>query len=216
VAALDDKELIALGRSVIEADARAVRDVVRALNDEFVAVARLLCDGTGKLLVTGSGTSATIAARAAHLFSVCGTPAFHLSPADGLHGGLGVLQSNDLLLALSKNGSSNELNEFCARAKSLCRGVVAVTAVADSPLAAIADHVIQLSLDDDADLGAVVATGSSLAMAALVDALVEIARVARDYDWERLFFTHPSGAVGRDAGRELERLAGRKSASDDR
>ncbi len=207
MAALDDERLIALGRSVIEADARAVHNVVDALNDEFVRVARLICEGSGKLLVTGSGTSATIAVRAAHLFSVCGTPAFHLSPADGLHGGLGVLQSNDLLLALSKGGSSHELNEFCARAKSLCRGVVAVTAVPDSPLAAIADHVIQLSLDDDTDLGDVVATGSSLASAAVVDALVEIARVLRNYEWERVLFTHPSGAVGRDAAQKLERLA---------
>ena len=211
MASLDDAKLIAVGRSVIEADARAVRDALRSMNDEFINVARLICDGSGKLLVTGSGTSATIAARAAHLFSVCGTPAFHLSPADGLHGGLGVLQSNDLLLALSKGGDSHELTDFCTRAKSLCRSVIAVTAVAESPLASIADHVIQLSLEDDADLGAIVATGSSLAMAALVDALVEISRVARDYDWERLFFTHPSGAVGRDASRKLERLAGLKS-----
>lgn len=211
MAALDDEKLIAVGRSVIDADARAVRDVVRALDDEFVQVARLICDGTGKLLVTGNGTSATIAARAAHLFSVCGTPAFFLSPDDGLHGGLGVLQSNDLLLALSKGGRSAELNEFCSRAKSLCRGIIAVTAVAESPLAAIADHVIELSLGDAADLGEIVATGSSLAMGALVDALVEIARVARDYDWERLFFTHPAGAVGRDAVPQLERLAGLQS-----
>ena len=105
------------------------------------------------MLVTGSGTSGAVATRAAHLLSVCGTPAFFLPPADGLHGGLGVLQPNDLLLALSKGGSSDELNEFCRRAKSLCRGVVAVTAAPDSTLAAIADHVICMTLADDADLG---------------------------------------------------------------
>ncbi len=208
MAALDDEQLIALGRTVIEADAKAVHGVLASLNDDFVRVARLICAGNGKLVVTGSGTSATIAMRAAHLFSVCGTPAFYLSPTDGLHGGLGVLQPDDLLLALSKGGSSVELNEFCQRAKLLCRGIVIVTAVADSPLAAIADQAIVLALDTDADLGDVVATGSSLAIAATLDALVEIARVTRDYDWERLLFTHPSGAVGRDAAHKLERLAG--------
>lgn len=211
MAALDDEQLLELGRSVVEADAKAVRGVRGALDADFVRVARLICEGSGKLILTGSGTSATIAQRGAHLFSVCGTPAFSLSPADGLHGGLGVLQPNDLLLALSKGGGSHELNEFCTRAKSLCRGVVAVTTVADSPLAAIADYVIQFSLDDDADLGDVVATGSSLAAAAVLDALAEIARVMRDYDWERLLFTHPSGAVGRDAAHKLARLAGPKS-----
>jgi D-arabinose 5-phosphate isomerase GutQ len=211
VTALNDKELVDLARSVIEADGRAVQAALGALDDGFVRAARLLSSGTGKVLVTGSGTSGTIAARAAHLLSVCGTPAFFLSPTDGLHGGLGVLQPNDLLLALSKGGSSHELNDFCRRAKSLCRGVVAVTAAPDSALVAIADHVIRFSLDDDADLGAVVATGSSLTISALVDALSEIGRVTRNYDWERLLFTHPSGAVGRDAADKLERLTSVKS-----
>jgi arabinose-5-phosphate isomerase len=205
--ALGDDELINLARGVIEADGRAVHAALGALDEEFVRVARLLSGGTAKVLVTGSGTSGAIATRAAHLLSVSGTPAFFLSPADGLHGGLGVLQRNDLVLALSKGGSSDELNDFCRRAKSLCRGVVAVTAVPDSALAALADHVICVTLADDADLGAVVATGSSLAIAAIVDALAEIGRVARNYEWERVLFTHPSGAVGRKGLESPERRA---------
>ena len=203
---MNDEELLNLARGVIEADSRAVHAVIGALDQEFVRVARLLSEGTGKVLVTGSGTSGAVANRAAHLLSVCGTPAFFLPPADGLHGGLGVLQSNDLLLALSKGGDSDELNEFCRRAKSLCRGVVAVTAEPDSTLAAIADYVICMTLADDSDLGTVVATGSSLAIAAIVDALSEIGRVTRNYEWERVLFTHPSGAVGRKSAQTLERL----------
>jgi arabinose-5-phosphate isomerase len=203
--AMRDEELVNLARRVIEADSRAVYAALGALDEEFVRAARLLSTGTGKVLVTGSGTSGAIANRAAHLLSVCGTPAFFLAPADGLHGGLGVLQPNDLLLALSKSGSSDELNEFCRRAKSLCRGLVVVTAVPDSTLAALADHLICVKLAEDADLGAVVATGSSLAISAIVDALGEIGRVARNYEWERVLFTHPSGAVGRKTLESLER-----------
>lgn len=204
---LRDDQLVELARTVIAADGRAVSAVANAIDAGFVGAARAIASGSGKVLITGSGTSGTVAARAAHLMSVCGTPAFYLSPADGLHGGLGVLQAQDLVLALSKGGGSQELNEFCLRAKPLCAGVIAVTAAAESPLAAIADHVICFALDDDADLGAVVATGSSLAISALLDALAEIGRVSRDYDWERLLYTHPSGAVGRDAATSLERLA---------
>jgi arabinose-5-phosphate isomerase len=181
-----------------------VRATLGALDNAFVRAARLLSSGTGKVLVTGSGTSGTIARRAAHLLSVCGTPAISLSPTDGLHGGLGVLQPRDLVLALSKGGSSHELNEFCSRAKKLCDGVIAVVAAPESTLAKIADHVICVPLEDDADLGGVVATGSSLAAAALIDAICEIGRVTRGYGWERLLFTHPSGAVGRDAAKKLE------------
>jgi D-arabinose 5-phosphate isomerase GutQ len=114
--ALRDDELIAAARTVVDADGRAVLSAAMALDEGFVAAARRLSTGTGKVLVTGSGTSGTVAARAAHLLSVCGTPAFYLSPTDGLHGGLGVLQPADLVLALSKGGSSEELNDFCRRA----------------------------------------------------------------------------------------------------
>lgn len=203
----DQTGLLAVARSVIEADARAVMATLDAVDDGFLKVATLLATTSGKVLVTGSGTSGNMAARAAHLLSVCGTPAFALSPAEGLHGGLGALQAGDLVLALSKGGGSDELNEFCRRAKTLCQSVITVTAAPGSVLAAIADHVIVLPLDDDADLGGVVATGSSLAAGAVLDALCETGRVARGYDWERLLFTHPSGAVGRDAAESLKRLA---------
>lgn len=203
---LDDGSLIALARSVIEADAKAVHAALEAVDEEFVQVARLLGCVEGKVLVTGCGTSGAIAARAAHMLSVCGCPAFYLSPDDGLHGGLGVLQPSDLLIALSKGGGSAALNEFCSRAKSLCRAVIAITAAPESALAGIADHVVALKIDNDADLGDVVATGSSLATAAILDALCEAARVSRGYDWKRLLFTHPSGAVGRDAIQTIDRL----------
>ncbi len=201
---LDDSALIDRARALIEAEGRAVVATLGALDNAFVNIARLFAACTGKILVTGSGTSGTIASRAAHLFSFCGTPAFFLSPADGLHGGLGVLQPNDLVLALSKEGSSEELNDFCRRARSLCSGIVAVTASPQSALATSSDHVISLKLDEDADLGTVVATGSSLAMAALVDALVEVARVSRGLSWDDMLFMHPSGGVGRDARQRLE------------
>jgi arabinose-5-phosphate isomerase len=208
VPTLPDDELIEIARAVIDADSRAVRSAGTKLDAGFVGAARRLSTGTGKVLVTGSGTSGTVAARAAHLLSVCGTPAFYLSPTDGLHGGLGVLQRDDLVLALSKGGSSQELNDFCRRAKALCGGLIVVTAAPQSVLAGLADHLIRLELEGDADLGAVVATGSSLAISAVIDALSEIGRRTRDYDWERLLYTHPSGAVGRDAAQSLDRLSG--------
>jgi len=203
---LGDAELLTMARSVIEAESRAVLSTLDSLDDAFVQTARLMSRCRGKVLVTGSGTSGAVAIRAAHLLSVGGTPAFYLSPADGLHGGLGVLRPGDIVLALSKSGGSDELNEFCSRGRALCGCLLVITASPGSALAAMADHVVRLTLDDDADLGMVVATGSSLATAAAIDALVEIGRVVRGYDWKDLFFTHPAGAVGLQSVRNLERL----------
>ena len=210
MAALDDRKVVDLARNVISANGRAVLAPLQAMDGTFVQVARLLSACKGKVLVTGSGTSGTIASRAAHLLSVCGTPTFYLSPSDGLHGGLGVLQPSDIVLALSKGGSSSELNDFCATARTRCGCLVVVTASSAAPLAILADYVIHLELDADSDLGSVVATGSSLAIATTVDALAEVSRIARNYSWNDLLFTHPSGAVGRDAQESLERLSAMK------
>ena len=205
---LPEADWLDRAREVIRADAAAAAATLDSVDEIFLAAARVLVGCRGKILVTGSGTSGSVAERAAHVFSVCGTPAFYLPPSDGLHGGLGVLQQDDLVLALSRGGSSSELNEFCRRAKTLCAGVVAITAEPTSELATVADHVIHLNLAPDADLGSVVATGSSVATATVTDALAEICRVARGYRWDQVLFTHPSGAVGRDAAEVLVRLLG--------
>lgn len=203
-----EQEWVDRAKLVIRSDAAAIIAALDGVDQAFLAVAKTFLACKGKILVTGSGTSGAIASRAAHLLSVGGTPAFYLPPADGLHGGLGVLQAEDLVLALSKGGSSAELNDFCERAKTLCAGLISITADPASPLAAMSDHVITLTLPAGSDLGSVVATGSSLAAAAVTDALVEVCRVARGYGWDKLLFTHPSGAVGRDADESLKRLSG--------
>jgi D-arabinose 5-phosphate isomerase GutQ len=102
---LSPEDLLGRARQVVTLKSGAVHSVTQSLDQNFVAVAEVLLACTGKVLITGSGTSGTIAMRAAHLFSVDGTPAFYLSPSDGLHGGLGVLQKNDLVIAISKGGN---------------------------------------------------------------------------------------------------------------
>ena len=193
-------------RKVIAAEAAAVQSAAQAVDESFVEVIRVLLACTGKVLITGSGTSGTIAKRAAHLLSVGGTPALYLSPDDGLHGGLGVLRKSDVVIAISKGGASEDLNHFCRRARALAGAVIVITAARESELSQIADHVLQLRLPPDADLGTVVATGSSLASAALLDALMEVTRAAKGYSWNDFFFTHPAGAVGKNAEQILDRL----------
>jgi D-arabinose 5-phosphate isomerase GutQ len=200
------EEFLKRARQVIAAEASAVLSAAESLDPNFVAVAEVILTCSGKVLITGSGTSGTIAMRAAHLFSVGGTSSFYLSPSDGLHGGLGVLKNNDVVIAISKGGASEELNQFCRRAGELAAAVIVITATPETELAKLADYVLLLHLAPESDLGAIVATGSSLAAAALLDALVEVTRVARGYSWRDFFFTHPSGAVGKNAEQALHRL----------
>ncbi len=204
---LDVFDAADVAAQVTESDIKAVA-AIKSLFDQpvFDQVTELLAACKGKVLVTGSGTSGSVARRAAHLLSVSGTPAFFLSPGDGLHGGLGALAAEDIILAFSKGGRSEELNDFCRRGRSLANHLVVITADPASPLSQMADRVLSIPLAKDCDLGGVIATGCTLAFSALTDVLVEISRRLRGYEWESFFFTHPAGAVGHHAGDSLKRL----------
>ena len=206
---MTENDILAQSLAVIEANAKAVAAAVSGLNEGFCAAANAVASCKGKILIVGCGTSGNIAERAAHIFSVAGTPAFSISPDDGLHGGLGVLQPQDVVIAISNGGQSAELNEFCKRSKALAGcPVIAITSAPQSPFAELADYVINLSLPGDADFGGVIATGSTLAAAAITDALAAVSHGIRGYSWEKVFYSHPSGAVGSNDEEMLQRLQG--------
>lgn len=188
--------VIAAAAEVVEREARAVRDVAGQIDQGFVDVASLLMSCTGKVILSGVGTSGFIARRAAHLFAVSGTPSLYLHPTEGLHGSLGALRADDILIVLSKGGSSAEVNELARRAQREGISVIALTCNADSPLADLADIAITLRADDQADPGGVIAMGSTLAHSAWLDAMSVVLMRAKSYGWDKVLFTHPGGAVG--------------------
>jgi arabinose-5-phosphate isomerase len=194
---MDNTEMLALGRSVIRDDIRAVSSVEAALDDAFVDVVRMLEACRGKVLVTGMGTSGATARRIAHLLSCGGTPSMFVHAADGLHGGLGAVDGDDIVIAISKGGESDELNEFCRLAAERGAGVIAMTAVVDSTLAAGSDLVLPVVTPEDADPGRMMAMGSALAACAVGDALAITLMRRRGYAWQDFERTHPGGAVGK-------------------
>lgn len=192
----DRLDALEIARTVIAADAEAVRSVLDQLDESFLACARMIMDATGRVVTCGSGTSGAVARRLAHLLSVCGTPAFYLHPADALHGSLGAVDEGDVLIALSKGGRSREVNDTAERARTRGAQIVALTADDESPLAALADLVIRLVTPEAADPGSLVAMGSTVAASAWSDALAVVLMRARGYSWDQVMYTHPSGAVG--------------------
>lgn len=188
--------VIEAGRQQIRLETEALADVLDQIDERFVRVASLLHAMTGKVVMTGSGTSGFIARRSAHLFSVSGTPAFFLNPGDGLHGSMGAVEGDDVMIALSKGGSSSELNDLAARVQDVGTHVVALTANGDSPLGRLADTTVEIRNYPAADPGNLLAMGSTLAHSTWLDALAVVLMRARAVSWERVHFTHPGGAVG--------------------
>jgi arabinose-5-phosphate isomerase len=191
-----ESAVIEAGRQQVRVEAEAVLDILDQIDDRFVRVASLLQSMTGKIVMTGSGTSGFIARRSAHLFSVSGTPAFFLNPGDALHGSMGAVEADDVMIALSKGGSSAELNDLVERVQSTGTTVVALTSNGSSRLGTLADITVELRNYPAADPGNLLAMGSTLAHSSWLDAMAMVLMRARAVSWERVHFTHPGGAVG--------------------
>lgn len=190
------ERIIAAGRDQVEREVVAVRDIADQIDERFVRVASLIFNSPGKVVFTGAGTSGFIARRAAHLFSVSGTPAFALNPGDALHGSMGAVESDDVMIAFSKGGESAEINDFVRRVQDIGTKVVALTSNANSTFGQLADITVELRNVPTADPGNLLAMGSTLGHSVYIDALSVVLMRARRVSWERVHFTHPGGAVG--------------------
>jgi arabinose-5-phosphate isomerase len=184
-------------REIVRREGRGVADVADQLDDTFVAAVDLVRRVTGKVFVTGSGTSGAVARRMAHLLSVCGTPSLFLPGMDALHGTMGAVVAGDLLITISRGGESDELNDLSRRVQQRDVPVIALTASPESSLGRLADLTVVIDAGPEVDPGGVIAMGSTLATAAWGDALAAVLMQIRGYGWEQVLFTHPAGAVGR-------------------
>ncbi|MEU6608359.1 SIS domain-containing protein [Streptomyces shenzhenensis] len=187
-------------RDLIRREARALANLADQIDRSTADVVSLILASGGKVITTGTGTSGIMAERLAHLLAVTGTPAFYLPCLDALHGGMGSVTPADLVIALSKGGKSTELTQLVTRLEKRGVQVVAVTERPESEFAAAASHLIAIATDPaDADLGGLIATGSTLVAGAWGDALAAVLMQAREYSWEEVVSTHPGGIVGQQS-----------------
>lgn len=192
-----DAALLAAARDRVRREAGGVGALAEQLDESFLATVHLLHGCRGKVFVTGSGTSGAIARRMAHLLAVCGTPSVFLPAMDALHGSLGAVTAQDVLVVVSRGGESDELNQLTRRTRERGAQVVALTGAPQSTLAGLADVTAVLRTGPGVDPGDVIAMGSTLVAAAWGDALAYVLMRLRGYGWDRVLHTHPAGAVGR-------------------
>jgi D-arabinose 5-phosphate isomerase GutQ len=193
----DETDLVALAGAVLSRESAAVAALAGSVESGVVAVARRMLAIGGKVVTTGSGTSGIMAERLAHLLSVCGTPAVYLPSMDALHGGMGAITEDDLVLAISKTGQSNELTGLAQRLVARGVAVVALTESPDSPFAAAASLVVALPATvAGADPGDMIAMASTLAVGAWGDAVAVVAMALRGHTMSDVVDSHPAGGVG--------------------
>jgi D-arabinose 5-phosphate isomerase GutQ len=196
IVSVSPDKIISSARSVINRDSRAVSSLTDQISLSFVDAVNAILNCTGHVLVTGTGTSNSTATRFAHLLSCCGTPALFIHPGDSQHGLSGAVTSQDVLVAISKGGETDEVNYLARTAKNRRAKVISLTRQGTT-LAMLSDIVVPVQTPDDGDPFDMIATCSSLTLAALCDALCETLLIARGYREESFWETHPGGNVGK-------------------
>jgi D-arabinose 5-phosphate isomerase GutQ len=195
--------LISRARQVVEQESQAACEMSAQFGQSLVDVMQALFACSGHVLVTGAGTSRTVAERFAHLLSCCGTPALFIHAADSLHGASGAIKPGDVVYIISKGGHSIEINQFAQIARQQGALIIAHTEKPESPLGQMADLVFQIVARPDIDPYGMIATGSSLINSAACDALCVLLLEKRGYTKDDFGKTHPGGAVGKKLTGEI-------------
>jgi arabinose-5-phosphate isomerase len=188
---------LALAKRVLQTEAAAILALVDRLGDDFERAVRLLLDCRGRVIVTGMGKSGIICRKIAATLSSTGTAAFFLHPAEAIHGDLGVLQGDDVIIALSHSGETAELLRLLETIKRLGASLIAITGDRASTLAEAADVSLDASVSEEACPMNFVPTASTSAALALGDALAMTLLVAKGFQSQDLANLHPGGKLGK-------------------
>ena len=186
-----------LARTVIRAEAEAVRGLLDRLDERFVQAVQLLADCPGRVIVTGMGKSGIISRKVAATLSSTGTPAYFLHPAEAVHGDLGVIQGDDLVIALSRSGETPEILRLLETLKRLRARIIAVTGSPSSTLGETADVALDCRVDGEACPLNLAPTASTTAALALGDALAMTLMVRKGFREEDFASLHPGGQLGK-------------------
>ena len=188
---------LALGRQTLSIEAAAVDALVGRINGDFAAAVELILGCRGRLIVSGIGKSGHVARKIASTMASTGTPAYFVHPAEASHGDLGMIIRDDVLLALSNSGESEELLRIVPLVKRQGARLIAMTGVATSSLAREADVHLDAGVAQEACPHNLAPTASTTAALALGDALAVALLDARGFGPDDFARSHPGGSLGR-------------------
>jgi arabinose-5-phosphate isomerase len=187
----------ALARKVLETEAAAILALTDRLDGRFDAAVQLLRQCKGRVVMTGIGKSGIICRKIAATLSSTGTPALFLHPAEAIHGDLGVITSDDVVVALSYSGETDELLRLLETIRRLGARLIAITGGPQSTLAQAADVALDCSVAEEACPMNLVPTASTTAALAVGDALAMTLCVEKGFRAEDFANLHPGGKLGK-------------------
>ena len=193
----DADRFLELARGVLEIEADAVRALQGRLGEAFLQALRMMLETRGRVVVTGMGKSGHVGRKIASTLASTGTPAFFMHPGEASHGDLGMITAEDVVLAISYSGESEEIQRVLPIIKRRGAKVIAITGRAQSTLAKEADVHLDAAVEKEACPLNLAPTASTTASLALGDALAVALLEARGFKSDDFALHHPGGALGR-------------------
>ena len=194
---LSADQLKALAASVLDIESRAVQNLAERLDDAFVDACELCLATRGRVIVIGMGKSGHIGGKIAATLASTGTPAFFVHPGEASHGDLGMITAEDVVLAVSYSGETDEVLTILPIIKRIGAKLVSMTGKRTSTLAKAADVHLDVRVDEEACPLNLAPTASTTATLAMGDALAVALLESRGFTAEDFALSHPSGSLGK-------------------
>ncbi|HEY6160043.1 MAG TPA: KpsF/GutQ family sugar-phosphate isomerase [Bacteroidia bacterium] len=186
-----------IAKRALLTEAESVKGLVRFINEDFTAAVRLIYTSKGRVVITGIGKSAIIAQKIVATLNSTGTPSVFMHAADAIHGDLGTIRNEDVIICISKSGNTPEIKVLVPLLKSGGNRLLALVGNTDSYLAKQADHILNCTVDKEACPNNLAPTSSTTAQLALGDALAICLLECREFSSEDFAKFHPGGALGK-------------------
>jgi arabinose-5-phosphate isomerase len=191
------EDVLDIARRVLWTEAAAVAGLVEKLDGGFEKAVEIIYESTGRVVVTGMGKSGLVGKKIAATLASTGTPAFFLHPAEASHGDLGMVTSDDVIIAISHSGETEELAGLIPFLKRFSVRLISMTGSPASTIAKAADIHLDISVKEEACPLGIVPTASTTAAMAMGDALAVALLMKRGFREEDFALFHPSGTLGK-------------------
>jgi arabinose-5-phosphate isomerase len=197
--------LVDIGKDVLEKEANAILQVMERLNDDFDRAVRAIDAGKGRIIFSGIGKSGLVAKKIASTFSSVGIPSMYLHPADSLHGDLGFVQKDDIIVIISNSGETDEVIKILPWIKRMGILMVVMTGNRSSTIAGYGDIVLDVKVEEACPYN-LIPTSSTTTTLALGDAMAVALMKERNFTRDDLALLHPGGRIGRSLLLKVEDL----------
>lgn len=200
------EKIIQDGKEVIRIETSAVKNLESKIDENFYKAVEAILNTKGRVIISGIGKSGIIARKIVATMNSTGTPALFMHPSDAIHGDLGMVRSDDVVILISKSGSTPEIVRIFPVLKRIGTKIIALVGDTKSFLAKVSDIVLDVSVEEEACPYDLAPTSSTTATLVMGDALAIALLKAKNFTKEQFAFYHPGGILGRRLTLKIEEI----------